>query len=281
MLFLASSISAQESDYTNAESTLPAIAVQSRSFGELDLSRSKLLGEKIIESRKINSLSDLNGISTNLNLSGNGLKSFGDVLSIRGIGNTQLFGSPGVQMYIDGVPQGKVFSYGSDLFGIKNIEIFKGPQISQFGKLAAGGAINLISKNPSKSKINNLTVSYSTFNSQKYSLESSGPINSQFSYSLVGERSKTDGFLNNSSGQNNHADSWNGRINLNWEDGSGTKATLGASVVSHDLGAQPMVLRNQSDFYSRSVNELNEKTDIEQNQQFLKLENELGFGTLS
>lgn len=281
MSFLACSLAAQEADYTKAKPILPALAVQSNSFGELDLSRSELLGEEILESRKIKTLSDLNGISSNLNFSGNGLKSFGDVVSIRGIGNTQLFGSPGVQMYIDGVPQGNVFSYGSDLSGIENIEIFKGPQISQFGKLAAGGAINLISKNSSKSKINNLTASYATFNSQKYSLQSSGPINNQFSYSLVGERSKTDGFLNNSSGQNNHADSWNGRFHLNWEDGSGTKATLGASIVSHDLGAQPMVLRNQSDFYSRSVNELNEKTDIEQNQQFFKLQNELDFGTLS
>ena len=185
MSFLACSLAAQEADYTKAKPILPALAVQSNSFGELDLSRSELLGEEILESRKIKTLSDLNGISSNLNFSGNGLKSFGDVVSIRGIGNTQLFGSPGVQMYIDGVPQGNVFSYGSDLSGIENIEIFKGPQISQFGKLAAGGAINLISKNSSKSKINNLTASYATFNSQKYSLQSSGPINNQFSYSLV------------------------------------------------------------------------------------------------
>ena len=46
-------------------------------------------------------------------------------------------------MYVDGVPQGNVFSYGSELYDIQDIEVLRGPRGYRFGKLAAGGAIYL------------------------------------------------------------------------------------------------------------------------------------------
>ena len=51
--------------------------------------------------------------------------------------------------------------------------------------------------------------------------------------------------------------------------------------MTHELGAQPLVLRNQSDFYSRKVNTLDEKTNIDQNQQFFKFEQETDLGLLT
>ena len=93
----------------------------SKNFEDLDLSRPTILSQNTLESRQINTLEDLNGLSPNLHLSGNGIKSFGDVITMRGIGNTQFFGSPGVQLYVDGVPQGNVFSYGSDLYDLEAV----------------------------------------------------------------------------------------------------------------------------------------------------------------
>ena len=54
--------------------------------------------------------------------------------------------------------------------------------------------------------------------------------------------------LNNTSGRDNDSEKWNGRLSFHWDGGAGTKATLGASFTSHELGAQPLVLRNQADF---------------------------------
>jgi iron complex outermembrane receptor protein len=199
---------------------------------------------------------------------------------MRGIGNTQFFGSPGVQLYVDGVPQGNVFSYGSDLYDLAAVEVLKGPQGGRLGKLAPGGAINLITKKPGQTQTSKVSASYATFNTQKYNISSSGPMDEQFSYSLGVQRSSSDGFLNNTSGRDNDSESWNGRLSFHWDGGAGTNATLGASFTSHELGSQPLVLRNQADFYARSVDE-DEFTEIDQNQQFLKLEHETDFGTIT
>ena len=270
-----------QTQQTNTDApVLDEIGVKDTQLTSLDLSRATILSQDTLETRQVHSLEDLNGLSPNLHVSGNGIKSFGDVITMRGIGNTQFFGSPGVQMYIDGVPQGNVFSYGSDLYDLEAVEILKGPQGSRFGKLAPGGAINLITKKPGETQTSEVSASYATFNTQKYNISSSGPMDDQFSYSLGVQRSLSDGYLNNTSGRDNDSETWNGRLSFHWDGGTGTKATLGASFASHELGAQPLVRRNQADFYARSVDE-DEFTKIDQNQQFLKLEHETELGTIT
>jgi iron complex outermembrane recepter protein len=280
-LFLCASLFGQATDTNASRQTLDEIAVQGTQLEELDLSRATVLGSSELESRKAQTLGDLSGLAPNLYLSENGIKSFGDVLTIRGIGNTQFFGSPGVQMYVDGVPQGNVFSYGSNLYDLEAVEVLKGPQFSRFGKLAPGGAINLITRKPGDEQVSRVSASYATFNTQKYDLASSGPMDGDLSYSLAVQRSLSDGFLNNSAGRNNDSESWNGNLKFYWDGGEGTRATLGLSFATHELGAQPLVMRNQADFYARNVNTLDEKTDIDQNQQFLKVQHDTELGELT
>ena len=103
----------------------------------------------------------------------------------------------------------------------------------------------------------------------------------QFSYSLGVQRSSSDGFLNNTSGRDNDSETWNGRLSFHWDRSAGTKATLGASFKSHELGAQPLGSSKSSRLLcSRSTN-FDEFSTIDQNQQFLRiqhqLENELAF----
>ena len=163
LILFAGTLQAQEFDSNDAKATLPELAVQGSSMGEIDLSRASILSGDTIESRKIASISDLSGLAPTLYVNSNGLQSYGDVITLRGIGNTQLFGSPGVQMYVDGVPQGNVFSYGAELYNLEGVEIFKGPQVAQFGKLAPGGAINLISRKPGNAKTQSVSASVASF----------------------------------------------------------------------------------------------------------------------
>jgi len=263
--------------WSSAESpeALNEITIRGSSIPNLDLSRSSILTVDQVEDRQIDNLVDLSGLSPNLHINNNSIQSYGDIISMRGIANTQLFGPAGVQLYIDGIPQADVSSYSATLYDIKSIEILRGPQGHRFGKSVTGGAINIKTKPPTKSKVNKISASYGTFDTQKYNLSSSGPLNEEgFSYSVALQRALSDGYINNTAGNADTSETWHGSLRFSLDRGNGTKVGFGANFEEHELGSQPLVARNQADFYARST-DFDESTEIDRNQQFLTYENEL------
>ena len=269
------SLLGQANDSNADRATLDEIAVTGSSIPDLDLSRSSILTQDQVEDRQINNLVDLSGLSPNLHINNNSIQSYGDIITMRGIANTQLFGPAGVQLYVDGIPQADISSYSSTLYDIESIEILRGPQGHKFGKSVTGGAINIKTKAPSDQQINKITASYGTFETQEYNINSSGPLDGNgFSYSVALQRALSDGYINNTSGNADTSETWHGSLRFLLDRGKGIKIGFGANFETHELGAQPLVLRNQADFYSRST-DFDESTEIDRNQQFLTFENEL------
>ena len=255
--------------------TLNEISVTGSSIPELDLSRSSILTKNQVEDRQIDNLVDLSGLSPNLHINNNSIQSYGDIMAIRGIANTQLFGPAGVQLYVDGIPQADVSTYASTLYGVESIEVLRGPQGHKFGKSATGGAINIKTETPSDQHLKRVSASYGTFDSQKYNINSSGPLYADgFTYSAALQRALSDGFIHNTSGNADTSKTWHGSLKLYLDRGNGTKIGFGANFEKHELGSQPLVARNQADFYARST-DFDESTEIDRNQQFLTYENEL------
>src|SRR6202022_2532044 len=63
---------------------------------------------------------------------------------------TATYGSdPGVALYVDGVYVSGVVGADFDLANIERIEVLRGPQGTLFGRNAIGGAVNLITREPS------------------------------------------------------------------------------------------------------------------------------------
>jgi iron complex outermembrane recepter protein len=265
-----------QADKTNADAPiLDEIAIEGASIPELDLSRSSVLTQDQVEDRQINNLVDLSGLSPNLHINNNSIQSYGDIITMRGIANTQLFGPAGVQLYVDGIPQADVSSYSSTLYDVESIEILRGPQGHRFGKSVTGGAINIKTKVPTDKQLTKITASYGTFDTQKYNLSSSGPLDGEgFSYSVALQRALSDGYITNTSGNADTSETWHGSLRFSLDRGKGTKIGFGANFNSHELGAQPIVLRDGGDFYDRSA-DFDEYTEIDRNQQFLTVESEL------
>ena len=67
-----------------------------------------------------------------------------------------------------------------------------------------------------------------------------------------------------------HLKTWHGSLRFSLDRGNGTKVGFGTNFETHELGAQPLVLRNGGDFYARST-DFDESTEIDRNQQFLTL----------
>lgn len=70
---------------------------------------------------------------------------------IRGVGQADFTAvqDPGVATYIDGVYLGRTSGANFDMLDVERIEVLRGPQGTLFGRNAVGGAINVISADPS------------------------------------------------------------------------------------------------------------------------------------
>ena len=277
-----------QADKNNADApVLDEIGVQGSQLGELDLSRVTILGGKTIESNKVSSVSDLSGLAPSLYINSNGIQSYGDVITLRGIGNTQLFGDPGVGLYIDGVAQGSTATYSSSLFDLESIEVLKGYQGHRFGKNTPGGVINIKSRKASDTHRSKFSASYASFNSQNYRILADGPTGDSSSYYFGLNRAESDGFADNLNPLGNDAtsESWNGRLGFDVSTDDGLEIGIGGTWEEFDLGAQPLVPRIASDnnksrgFYDRDSSE-NEITTINSNSQFLTLSVPTSFGSI-
>jgi outer membrane receptor protein involved in Fe transport len=277
-----------QADKNNADApVLDEIGVQGSQLGELDLSRATILGGKTIESNKVSSVSDLSGLAPSLYINSNGIQSYGDVITLRGIGNTQLFGDPGVGLYIDGVAQGSTATYSSSLFDLESIEVLKGYQGHRFGKNTPGGVINIKSRKASDTHRSKFSASYASFNSQNYRILADGPTGDSSSYYFGLNRAESDGFADNLNPLGNDAtsESWNGRLGFDVSTDDGLEIGIGGTWEEFDLGAQPLVPRIASDnnksrgFYDRDSSE-NEITTINSNSQFLTLSVPTSFGSI-
>ena len=268
-----------QNNKSNADSpVLDTISVQGVPVQEFEFSRSTALSGSQIESQKISSIADLSGLSPSLYINSNGIQSYGNVISLRGISNTQLFGDPAVGLYIDGVSSGSTATYSSALFEIEDIEVLKGYHGHRFGKNTPAGIVNIKTRRAGESHRSKLFASYGTFNSQNYRLLADGPTGESSSYYFGLNHSRTDGFADNinSSGNEATAGSWNGRLGIDFTTADGVEVGIGGTWEEFKLGAQPLVPRSSSGnnkrtgFYDRDSSE-DETAKINSNSQLLKI----------
>jgi iron complex outermembrane receptor protein len=71
---------------------------------------------------------------------------------IRGIGQNDfaIFSDPGAAMYLDGVYLGRSIGGIMDAIDLQRLEILRGPQGTLFGRNTIGGAVNIVSKQPTQ-----------------------------------------------------------------------------------------------------------------------------------
>ena len=267
--------------------TLEGMRVDGQKHKELDLSRATVLSGSDIESRRVSSISSLSTLSPNLYINSYGIQSYGDVITLRGVGNSQLFGDPAVGLYVDGVPQGSTATYSNTLFEVESIDILKGYHGHQFGKNSPGGVINISSRKAGVTHRSKLYASYGGFNTQSYRVLADGPTGEHSNYYFGLNRSESDGYADNLNPTGNDATSegWNGRLGFEFSTENGIEIGIGGSWEEFQLGAQPLVPRpssgnpKYSSFYSRDSG-VGEKGKISMNSQYLNLRTESDWGNI-
>jgi len=122
----------------------------------------------------------------------------GRVVSIRGVGwetAQNLATQPGVLLYLDGIYVANPLAFGLDLGEVERIEVFRGPQGTEFGQGATGGAIHVVTRKPSfVSREGSAALSSGTYGLFEAAAHVNTPLGESVALRLSGRRIARRGF---------------------------------------------------------------------------------------
>ena len=155
-----------------------------------------VLGDRDIEARGISSTRD--ALPTIPNVTYDESFTVGNsAISVRGVAQINNADSP-VAIVVDGVPQNSQKQLRMELFDIERIEVLKGPQGALYGRNAIGGAVNIVTKEPSNYFDGWVEMGAGTGGLKSASGALSGPIvEDKVLFRLTGAYKETDGNIDN------------------------------------------------------------------------------------
>ena len=117
------------------------------SLKDVPIAVTALTGDQL-KDRQANSIKDIAAYTPGLSINSDSVgRAF---ISIRGIGTTLIDTvQPGVGIFIDGVYQPNTSYLNNPIVDVARIEVLRGPQGTLFGNNTLGGAINVITRQPS------------------------------------------------------------------------------------------------------------------------------------
>ncbi len=118
-------------------------------------------------------------------------------INIRGIGQVRN-GEPPVAVLFDGVQIASPNQITQELFDVERIEVLKGPQGALYGRNAIGGAINIMTREPSNEYEHTLGVKLANGRDRRIQGISSGPlVEDRLFYRIAGSWRDFDGVIRN------------------------------------------------------------------------------------
>lgn len=153
-------------------------------------------GAKQIEEAGLRGLRDFSDLTPNINISsGQGIGY--PAITVRGLAQAQTGEAP-IAVVIDGVQISEPSFITQDFGDVERVEVLRGPQGSLYGRNAIGGAINIVTRQPTEEFKGRMTASYGNANSALLSGQLSGPIaGDDVLFSIGGSFRRTDGQIIN------------------------------------------------------------------------------------
>jgi iron complex outermembrane recepter protein len=171
---------------------------------ETDLQKTAIavtaLSQEDLKSRSVTNFSDLAGAVPGLSISGASTTAPGaalPVVYIRGIGqqDPSIFQDPGVGIYVDGVYVARSAGSTIDLPDINRVEVLRGPQGTLFGKNAVGGAINIVTRDPSEEATGSLEATGGDYRLVDVRGYFSGPLSEALQGSIATDLKSEQGYV--------------------------------------------------------------------------------------
>ena len=194
---------------------------------------------------------------------------FENIITIRGIGSetpeNDLTTVPGVSLFEDGVYLVNTISLSQALFDVSRIEVLRGPQGALYGQSSIGGAINIVTEQPSLRVFSGATdVSAGTYSLVRARGWLNVPIGDTLALRISAQHFSHDGFTQNLAipgFREDDADNTATKAALLWKPGDRFSATLTGRWYRSDENGQaqknvndpePSPWRIYQDFPSKS-----------------------------
>lgn len=180
-----------------ADNAIGDVVVTATKTGSTNLQKTAIavsvVGGDVLDKSRVVTLRDLPSAVASLKISNAGVNV---VPYIRGIGGFASNNEQDVGIYMDGVYLGRSsVALASNFNDLARVEVVKGPQGTVFGRNAVGGAINFISREPSKEFQFQNTLNFGNYNLIDEALRLSGAVTDRLQASLAIGYQKHDGYI--------------------------------------------------------------------------------------
>ena len=178
----------------------------------------------------------------------------GRVVTIRGVGwetAQNLTTQPSVLTYIDGIYLANPLAMGLDLGDIERVEVFRGPQGTEFGQGTTGGSINIVTKKPHTDRMEgSVELSYGTYDNIRGRASINVPLSDTWAFRAAVQKYERDGFAEIEGGELDgydldDADSFTGKLAVLWQPSDDFSAH--AQVFVHDADHGAAAQKNEND----------------------------------
>ncbi len=155
------------------------------------------LGAAALERAQVSDVTDLQRTTPSLSIATGAPSASGFAfVAMRGQGNLQALVSndPAVAIYVDGVYIPRPSQGLTDLLDLQRVEVLRGPQGTLFGRNTIGGAVNILSADPTDEFSGFVKVDAGNYDQRGASLVVNGPLTDKISGRLVASTKSRDGY---------------------------------------------------------------------------------------
>ncbi|MBN8829774.1 MAG: TonB-dependent receptor [Sphingomonadales bacterium] len=152
---------------------------------------------------------------------------------LRGVGSfaTDASAESAIAYNINGIYISRPNAIGPIFFDLQRVEVLKGPQGTLYGRNASGGAINLITAQPTQTPTGYLSVDYGNYDLKRVTGALSGGLSDSLSMRAALQWTNRDGYLTDGYNDQNTVA---GRLIALWEPSSATRLSLMGEFTTDD-----------------------------------------------
>ena len=174
------------------------VTAQKRQENAQDVPKSVSVASQVqLQKAGVNRLAELSQIAVSITDTNQSQNSRAP--GIRGI--SSVANSIGVQsqtgIIVDDIPQSTFSTLANELGDVERVEVFAGPQSTLSGRNAAGGIINIVTRNPSARPTGEVNITQTTDHQTRVTGYVSAPLTDKLGFSLSGVYNDWDGAFRN------------------------------------------------------------------------------------